>query len=108
MKAPHLNRALILQKPEQVSDGMGGFSTSWLALGQIWAEVKASSGREVAGEERALGAVSYRITTRALPARPQPGQRLVEGGRVFAIRAVAERDQAGLYLVLWCQEEVAA
>ena len=55
--------------------------------------------------------MSYRIVVRAAPmgsdARPRPDQRFREGARVFAIRAVAEEDAAGRYLVCFADEEVA-
>ena len=40
--------------------------------------------------------------------RPVPGQRLRDGARIFAIRAVAERDGDGRYLTCFTQEEVVA
>jgi head-tail adaptor len=55
---------------------------------------------------------SYRIVVRAAPpgapSRPQAGQRFREGGRLFAIRAVAEAGGAGRFLVCFAEEEVSA
>ncbi len=52
-----------------------------------------------------------RIVVRAAPeghpARPEPGQRLVEGARRYRILAVAETDAAGLYLTCFAREEAA-
>lgn len=108
MKAPRLNRRLSLESLEELPDGMGGFASHWQPLGQIWAQLRASSGRDGTGEERLLGVVGYKIITRAMPLRPKPGQRLVEGSRIFTIKAVSESDPEGFYLTLWCHEEVAA
>lgn len=109
MTVPHLSRALVLEQAERVPDGAGGFSTSWAALGTLWAEVLPGTGRDPAGEEVVLTSVSYRITVRAAPpgadSRPKPGQRLREGARVFAILAVTERDPGGRWLVCFCREE---
>ena len=109
MRAPHLNRALELQAELQVPDGAGGYARGWSTLGVLWAEIVAGAGRDPAGEELILTSVAYRITVRAAEAgsatRPKPGQRLVEGTRVFTIQAVTERDQAGRYLVCFCREE---
>lgn len=44
MKAPHLNRLLVLEAPEKLADGSGGFTETWAALGNHWAEVSARSG----------------------------------------------------------------
>ena len=109
MKAPHLNRALVLEVATRVPDGAGGFSTVWAALGTLWAEVTPGSGRDPAGEEVILTSVPYRITVRAAPVgashRPLPEQRLREGARLFAILAVTERDPDGRYLTCFCREE---
>lgn len=109
MRAPHLNRALELQEALRGPDGAGGFSEVWTTLGTLWAEVVPGAGRDPAGEEVVLASVPCRITVRAaLPAaaaRPKPGQRFREGGRVFAVLAVAERDPSGRYLTCFCREE---
>ncbi|KPP85504.1 MAG: phage head-tail adaptor, putative, SPP1 family [Rhodobacteraceae bacterium HLUCCO07] len=112
MSGVHLNRRLVLETPERVADGAGGFAESWVALGELWAEVRARTGREKAGGAVALATVGYRITVRAAPVghstRPRPEQRLREGGRIFRILAVTERDAAARYLVCYADEEVAA
>ena len=109
---PHLNRALVLEQAFRLPDGAGGYGLSWQALGTIWAEVRATSGREREGlGAAALAQVSYRIVTRAAPvgapSRPRPDQRLREGARIFLIRAVAEADPEGRYLICHATEEVA-
>lgn len=112
MKAPHLNRRLLLETPARVADGAGGYAESWTALGTVWADVSARSGAErfEAGAPRSR--VSYRITVRAAPEgssmRPAPEQRFTDGARVFVIRAVAEHDPAGRFLTCFADEEVAA
>ena len=110
MKAPHLNRALVLEGVERVPDGAGGFTEVWTALGTLWAEVLPGSGSDTLGEERMLSAVPYRVTVRGAPvgaaARPKAGQRFREGTRLFLIQAVTERDPQGRYLTCFAREEV--
>lgn len=110
MSAPQLNRPLVLEAMSRVADGAGGFAESWGALGTLWAEVKPGAGRDAAGEEVVMGVVGYRITLRGAPqgspARPAPGQRFRDGGRLFAILAVTEADAAGRYLTCFAREEV--
>ncbi|MGB0439873.1 MAG: head-tail adaptor protein [Paracoccaceae bacterium] len=112
MRRPRLNRALTLETPQAVSDGMGGLSEGWTPLGTLWAEVRARSGRVTDGEAGALSRSSMRITVRAAamgaPDRPQAGQRLRSGARVFLIDAVTEYDATGRYLTCFAREEVAA
>lgn len=106
---PVLNRRLVLEKPSQAPDGSGGFIESWVPLGEIWAEVKAGTGREEAQDALSLAAVPYRITVRAAPAgwpsRPRAEQRFREGGRVFRILAVADVGTDGRFLVCHTREE---
>ena len=112
MKPPLLNRSLTLEDPQQLADGSGGFATTWVTLGALWAEVTAGSGRERAGRGTTLSRVPFKITVRAAPAgassRPKPNQRFRDGDRVFAILAVSERDPTGKYLLCHTEEETVA
>jgi head-tail adaptor len=109
MKVPHLTRKLVLEGRVRVGDGAGGFAESWGVLGTVWAEVVAGTGRDVPGEEITLASVGYRITVRGAaqgaPSRPKPEQRFRDGGRVFSILAVTERDATGQFLVCFAREE---
>lgn len=112
MTSPRLDRAMVLEDPQRVADGAGGFAVTWVALGTLWAELTPGTGREAAGEEVVKAQVAYRITLRAAPvgsdARPRPEQRLRDGDRVFSILAVTERDPRGQYLTCFAREEVPA
>ncbi|MCV6593737.1 MAG: head-tail adaptor protein [Silicimonas sp.] len=103
-----LSRKLDLQALSRVADGAGGFSGDWQALGTLWAEVRPGRGRLEGGEGGARARASYEITLRAVPpgspARPQPGQRLVETGRVYLIRAVRQSSDSR-YLTCFADEE---
>ncbi|PYE85716.1 head-tail adaptor protein [Pseudoroseicyclus aestuarii] len=112
MRVPRLNRALVLEAPQRSPDGAGGWITQWQALGTLWAEIDARSGRAgaaAAGDEVSLTRV--RITLRGAPMgsprRPMPEQRLRGAGRVFRVLAVREADPEGRYLVLDTEVEVA-
>ena len=110
--APRLTRHLVLETPQRVSDGAGGFTESWAALGTLWAHLEARTGRETSGAAMAVSLARYRVTLRAAPpgssARPVAGQRFREGARLFRILAVAEADTDGRYLVADTEEEVIA
>ena len=112
MKPVRLNRSLVLEAPERVPDGAGGYVNGWVPLGTLWAEVVARTGREKQGEAVPVSTVGYRITVRGAPigttSRPQPDQRFREGARLFRILAVTERDPDGRYLTCFAEEEVAA
>lgn len=106
---PELRRKLTLEARERVPDGAGGFQESWAAVGTLWAEVKAGTGRETGETPLTLSRVPYRITVRAAPpgapSRPTPDQRFREGGRVFRILAVSDADAGGRYLTCFTREE---
>ena len=106
-RLPRLSRQLVLEDPQRSSDGSGGYSETWIALGTLWAEVKALTGR-VTGDSLSLQ--RYRITLRASPegaaSRPRPDQRFRDGSRLYRIDAVAEADPDARYLTCFAVEEV--
>lgn len=110
MNTPRLNRRLVLEAPERVSDGAGGYAEAWVSLGSVWAEVSARTGRETAQGGAPVSRMSYKIVVRGAPfgaqRRPQPQQRFREGERLFTIQAVAERDPEGRYLTCFVDEEL--
>jgi len=100
--APRTLHPLVLETPERVADGMGGYRMVWHKLGIVHARMRAGAGAERAGEAGAESVVVWRITLRAAregdPRRPRPEQRFRTGSRVFRIDAVAEADAQGLWL----------
>ena len=110
MKTPSLNHALILETPEQSSDGAGGHIEGWVPLGTLWAEITARTGREAASAGAPVSRTGFRIVVRGAPYgspdRPRPQQRFRDGSRIFTIEAVAERDPDGRYLICFAEEEL--
>ena len=111
MSAPLLLHQLVLESPERVGDGAGGFVQTWVALGTLWVSLEARGGRGVAQTGAAVSRAAYRIVVRGAPMgapdRPRPGQRFRDGSRLFHIEAVTERDPRARYLVCHAHEEVA-
>ncbi|SEW20694.1 phage head-tail adaptor, putative, SPP1 family [Aliiroseovarius sediminilitoris] len=112
MKRPVLNRKLTLEAPVRTPDGAGGFTQSWQAVGELWAEIKPRTGRERAAGLATVSTIAFRITVRAAPdgapSRPEPDQRFRAGSRLFRILAVTEADVGAHYLTCFAQEEVSA
>ena len=112
MKTPVLNRKLVLEAATQVPDGAGGFSEVWNALGTLWAQIIAGTGREVNAGGLAVSSVPCKIMVRGAPvdapSRPKAGQRFVDGPRIYRILAVAEADKEARYLTCVAREEVVA
>ena len=64
MRTPVLNRKLVLEAATQVPDGAGGFSEVWNALGTLWAQIIAGTGREVNAGGLAVSSVPCKIMVR--------------------------------------------
>ena len=108
MKMPHFNRKLVLEGPQRTSDGAGGFSEVWQALGIIWGEVlPRGAGREVEASELKLK-ITVRAAPQGAPSRPTAAMRFRDGDRLYRIEAVTEAESAGRYLVCFAKEEVGA
>lgn len=111
-KLPELRRKLVLETLERTPDGSGGYVETWVALGSLWAEVKAGTGKETETDFLTLSYVPYRITVRSAPPgddrRPRPDQRFREGSRIYRILAVADDDTRGRFLLCYAREEEAS
>lgn len=100
---------LVLERAERAPDGAGGVVTTWTALGTLWADVQATSGRETMVGERSASVQEYRITVPAAPtgapSRPTAQDRFRAGARVFQILSVGEVDPKGRLLRCRALEE---
>ena len=112
MMAYRLNRQLVLESPERIADGAGGYVHNWIALGTVWAKMIGGTGREAAGVAAPLSRVVYKIIVRGAPAgsgaRPKADQRFREGDRLYRILSVAEDDADGRFLMCRALEEIVA
>ena len=61
MSGVRLSRRLVLEAPQNVADGAGGFNAAWAVLGILWGEVVPGSGRD----ERPAGPVRPRGVRRS-------------------------------------------
>lgn len=106
-----LDRLLVLEESQRQADAAGGYTQTWVPLGEVWAEVTARTGRGAEFGALPTGRVNWRIVVRGapvgVPSRPEAGQRFREGSRVFRIEAVAEKDPQGRFLTCFATEEVA-
>lgn len=109
MRAPELTRALVLEEQVRLPDGAGGYAISWVALGTLWADVRAGSGRERALAQGPVSVAAVRIFVRGAPMgspqRPRPDQRLRDGDRIWTLQAVTEADPRGRHLICYATEE---
>ncbi len=100
---PRFTRHLVLQVQEQAADGAGGFVRDWVPRGGLWGEVRMRSGALRHTEFGRTPRLQLRITTHdmaeAHPMRPVPGDRLVDGARVFEVEAVHDGDRQVLVIL---------
>ena len=105
--ASDLDAALVLEAPQRVADGGGGWETTWQPLGTLWASLRPVSGAEREEGARSYGRVTHRVRVRSAapgsPRRPRADQRFLAGDRVLNVRGVAEALDPG-FLVCWCEE----
>ena len=110
MNTPRLSRRLSLEAPTRTADGAGGFTQGWTALGTLWAEVAPAAPRLAAQPGATESRLPLRITVRGAPfgspSRPEAGQRIRDGTRIFPIASVAE-DFGGRFLLCLAHEEAA-
>jgi hypothetical protein len=78
MSGVRLDRRMVLEAPERVADGAGGFQLTWAVRGVLWAALKPGAGREAAGIEVRAG----RCLTASRCARPLWDRRLGHGLRI--------------------------
>ncbi len=64
---PILNTELVLETPQRLPDGGGGFALDWQPVGTLWAEVASVRAGERQAGEREIARVTYRITVRNAP-----------------------------------------
>lgn len=105
--ASDLGSALVLEAPERVPDGGGGWEVTWQPLGTLWASMRATGAAEREHGARGYGRVTHRVIVRSAPAgsprRPRADQRFLAGDRVLNVRGVAEAREPG-FLICWCEE----
>ncbi|WP_339690529.1 head-tail adaptor protein [Celeribacter baekdonensis] len=108
----HLNRKLVLEEANRISDGAGGYVETWAQVGTLWASIQSGTGSETSEDFLTVSRVPMKIIVRGAPVgsprRPKPDQRFVEGGRMFRILSVTELDPQGHYLSCNAREEVAS
>lgn len=86
MRAGRLRHRVILQRLTRVPDDIGGWTETWLDVGETWAEI-----RPVSGRTWMAAAQEQREVTAQVLIRPRQGihtgMRLVKGETLYLIEA---------------------
>lgn len=105
VRAGSLRRKLTIQRSTATSDGMLGFTNTWVDVLTTWGSVTAKQSSAMlqllAGQQMAQTA--YDITLRYPPSISiLPGMRVVDGGRIYTISNVNDTDERHRIIHLAC------
>ncbi len=104
-KAATLRRLAWLETPTNLPDGSGGVAPGWMPIAEYWVALQPVSGQEVYEGARQTSRVTHRILLRCPRSlAPRADQRFRVAGRLFAIRAVFDRDGRGRFLTCLTEE----
>ena len=98
-----LRHRLTLQEVQRVSDGAGGFTTSWEDVADVWARLTPVGGSEGVEAGRLAGKRAYEIVLRYRDG-VQPAMRFVSGARIFEILTTATIGERRHWLRWLCEE----
>lgn len=106
MKPPRvgdLTQRLLLERPVDAPDDVGGATRSWVAVDTIWAALRAETGGERFEAEREESAIRWRVLMRWRP-DVTAAMRLRLGERTFAIHSACDVDARRRFMTLRCEE----
>ncbi|MBK8008467.1 MAG: phage head closure protein [Rhizobiales bacterium] len=83
---------LALQAADEIEDGAGGVTRSWVTLGQVWSAIEPLSLGDRLSSDKRLGLLTHRILLRHRT-DVTLSHRFVLGSRIFSIRAVRDPDE---------------
>jgi SPP1 family predicted phage head-tail adaptor len=102
-KIGNMRRRLAIEIPVETSDGAGGITRSFAAIGTVWAQMEWRSGTERWRADRPEQAATIIVTMR-WRAGLTAGMQLRDGIRVFEIISAGDPDGDRKRLVLTCNE----
>jgi SPP1 family predicted phage head-tail adaptor len=98
-----LRNRFTIEQSVRVTDGSGGYTETWIVVGEIWGHIRAVSADERFQHDRMAGSVSHEIVVRHLDGLT-PGLRLRLGLHRYHLRAVFAADNRRRYLICQCEE----
>jgi SPP1 family predicted phage head-tail adaptor len=100
LEAGRLRHRVTLQELSRTDDGMGGYTSEWVDVKTVWAEVKSMTGREYLQAQSIQEDVVTKVTIRYRQVRAD--YRLVHKGQRYNIKAILPDPSQAEYLVLMC------
>lgn len=98
-----LRHRLTLEQLQREDDDGGGFIESWVAVTELWADVRPVGGSESVEADRIAGRVTHEVSLRYRPG-VQAAMRFRKGARLFHIVTVINSDERNRWLTCLCEE----
>lgn len=102
MQAGKLRKQVVIQQKAQVSDGAGGYTTTWSTFATVRAEINDVSGGELVRAGQAQSEFTTRINIRYV-AGVKAAMRVVHGSNTYEILHVNNRFGRDRELELMCK-----
>jgi SPP1 family predicted phage head-tail adaptor len=103
-----LNRLVMVQEREMTQDSFGGQSIDWTDVKQVYAKIRALTGKEIFAAQAVQSEVTHEIIVRydAIFADPKvaAAYRLVYNSRIFDVSACMNEDEADQVITLLATE----
>ncbi|MEM7619807.1 MAG: phage head closure protein [Pseudomonadota bacterium] len=103
MNVGQLRRRLDIEQLNRVSDGAGGYATSWVNVDTVWAKVEPKIGRERLIAEQVSSRTNYDIVIR-YRSDITAEMRFRDGTQVFHILSFFDENDQKSYLKCICEE----
>jgi|SRR3990172_2575057 len=103
MRIGELRHRVTLESPTRTADGMGGFTTAWTTVAEVFAAVWPVSATEQIEALQTVMTVTHRIRMR-YRSDVASSWRVKFGDRYFAIVSLINPNEAGKLLDLLCKE----
>jgi SPP1 family predicted phage head-tail adaptor len=103
MDSGQLNKRVTLQYQTKVSDGMGGFVTSFVDACTVWAALWPTSANEITAANATVMVVSHRIRIRYRSVL-KASWRIKYGNRYFNIVSIINQNETNEFLDIMAKE----
>ena len=98
-----LNKRIELQAVTKVSDGMGGYTSTFITLATVWAAIWPTSANEITAANATSMVVSHRIRIRYRSVL-KASYRIKFETRYFSIVGITSPNEAREWLDIMCKE----
>ena len=98
------DKIIIEEDRGTINDGYGNEKTNWVAVANVWAEVRPVRGYEVTIAEKKGQELTHNVKMRYRPGMNKETQRINFRGRILTIEYIINKDERNIELNLQCKE----